>query len=48
MVNRFWHYVDVITHSAAQLDRQHWVVISVIVLVVGMICMRGFGSRNNY
>jgi hypothetical protein len=48
MVNQFWHYVDVITRNAAQLDRQHWVILSVVVLVVGLICMRGFGSRNSY
>ena len=48
MIDRFWHYVDVITRTASQLDRQHWVILSVVVFVVGLISMRGFGSRNNY
>ena len=48
MVNQFWHYVDVVTRNAAQLDRQHWVILSVVVFVVGLVCMRGFGSRSNY
>jgi hypothetical protein len=48
MFDRVWHYLDVFTRSAAQLDRQHWVILSVLVLVMGLICMRGFGSRSNY
>lgn len=48
MVDKLWHYVDVITRSASQLDRQHWVILSVVVLIVGLVCMRGFGSRNYY
>jgi len=48
MLDQIWHYVDVVTRSASQLDRQHWVILSFVVLVVGFVCMRGFGSRNNY
>lgn len=48
MVDKLWHYVDVVTRAASQLDRQHWVILSVAVLVVGLVCLRGFGSRNNY
>jgi hypothetical protein len=48
MVDKFWHYVDVVTRSAAHLDRTQWVILSVVVLGVGILCMRGFGSRNNY
>ena len=48
MVNKIWHYVDVVTQAASQLDRQHWVILSVVVLGLGLACMRGFGSRNNY
>jgi hypothetical protein len=48
MVDKFWHYADVITRAASQLDRQHWVILSVVVLVLGLVCMRGFGSRSNY
>ncbi|HEX5102481.1 MAG TPA: hypothetical protein VFV87_01635 [Pirellulaceae bacterium] len=48
MANEFWNYVNLVTRSASQLDRTHWVVISILVLVIGLICMRGFGSRNYY
>jgi hypothetical protein len=43
-----WRIVDRITTYAGQLDRQQWIILSVLVLMLGLITMRGFGSRNNY
>jgi hypothetical protein len=43
-----WRIVDQITRYAGQLDRHQWIMLSVLVLVLGLITMRGFGSRNNY
>ena len=40
--------LDQVTRYAGGLERQHWVLISVVVLGLGMLCMRGFGSRNSY
>jgi hypothetical protein len=40
--------IDVITQNAGRFDRQDWVLISFLVLVLGLITMRGFGSRTNY
>jgi hypothetical protein len=48
MIDRVWHYVYLVTRYAEHLDRQQWIIISVLVLVVGLITMRGFGSRNDY
>jgi hypothetical protein len=48
MVDQFWHYVDFVTRTASHLDRQQWVILSFVVLVVGVVCLRGFGSRTNY
>jgi hypothetical protein len=48
MPDVFYRYLDQLTRYAGQLDRQHWVVLSVGVLVVGLACMRGFGSRKDY
>ena len=48
MVDTFWRYLDRLTAYAGNLERQHWVLLSVAVLVMGLICMRGFGSRNKY
>ena len=43
-----WRLIDEVTRYAGQLDRQHWVMISVFVLILGLFTLRGFGSRNNY
>jgi hypothetical protein len=48
MADMVWHYIDLVTRHASHLDRQHWVLLSVLVLGLGMLCMRGFGSRTNY
>ena len=41
-------FIDLVTRYAGQLDRQQWIILSVLVLMLGLITMRGFGSRNNY
>jgi hypothetical protein len=48
MLDRVCHFIDSVTRSASQLDRQQWLVLSILVLVIGLISMRGFGSRSNY
>jgi hypothetical protein len=48
MPYQVWRFVDTVTRYAGQLDRQQWIVLSVLVLIVGLVSMRGFGSRNNY
>jgi hypothetical protein len=40
--------IEIVTRYAGQLDRQQWVIVSVLVLGLGLVTMRGFGSRNNY
>ncbi len=30
------------------LGPRHWVVILAAMILVGVICLRGFGSRSNY
>lgn len=47
-MNQIWRLVDFVTRQAGQLDRQEWIVLSVLILVLGLVTMRGFGSRNNY
>jgi len=48
MPYQVWRFVDLVTLYAGQLDRQQWIAVSVLVLVLGLITMRGFGSRSNY
>jgi hypothetical protein len=35
-------------HWINGLDRQEWLVVLVVAMVLGFLCMRGFGSRSNY
>jgi hypothetical protein len=48
MSDMVWHYLELLTRNANSLERQHWILISVVVLGVGLVCLRGFGSRTNY
>jgi hypothetical protein len=48
MPNPIWRVINIITTYAGQLDRQQWVVISFLVLGLGLLTLRGFGSRSNY
>jgi hypothetical protein len=47
-MNHVARIVDELTAIAGGFDRQQWILISVVVLIVGLVSMRGFGSRNNY
>lgn len=31
-----------------QMETQHWLYVLVGVVLVGLFCLRGFGSRSNY
>jgi hypothetical protein len=43
-----WRVFNVITSYAGQLDHQQWVIVSFLVLGLGLLTLRGFGSRSNY
>ena len=40
--------IETVTRLAGQLDRQQWVIVSFLVLGLGLLTLRGFGSRSNY
>lgn len=40
--------IDGALQSVSHLDRNAWLVVLVAALVVGTICLRGFGSRSDY
>lgn len=48
MLDYVYQAANVATNHLNQFDRQHWLWISVAVLALGLLCMRGFGSRTNY
>lgn len=39
--NTSWNWLN-------QLDRQEWLMLLLVGMVVGFFCMRGFGSRSKY
>jgi hypothetical protein len=44
-------YRQFLNHAAGILDRmgpQGWVLVLAAMIVVGGVCMRGFGSRSRY
>jgi hypothetical protein len=48
MPNEVNQLVNYVTVEAGRFDRHQWIIISVVVLIIGLVTMRGFGSRNNY
>jgi hypothetical protein len=48
MLDYIYRVAHVVTNYVNQFDRQHWLWISVGVLALGLLCMRGFGSRTDY
>jgi hypothetical protein len=41
-------FIDYVTRTVGQFDRNTWIVIGVGLVVVGLVTMRGYGSRQNY
>ena len=48
MLEKVWACLETVTRQASQLERNHWIILSVGVLLLGAACMRGFGSRDSY
>jgi hypothetical protein len=40
--------VDAALQSVSHLDRNAWLFVLIGALVIGLICLRGFGSRSDY
>ena len=43
-----WRYYAKLMSWVSTLNRTEWFILLVCVLIVGALCMRGFGSRKNY
>jgi hypothetical protein len=37
-----------IINTVNRMDMQQWTMVAVLVVVIGVICMRGYGSRKYY
>ena len=42
------YYFGIAADAPTHFDYRHWVVFTGICVVIGVLCMRGFGSRKNY
>ena len=47
-MNAVWVIVRTGMSYFTRLGPQGWLLCFVIVMVAGVVCMRGFGSRSNY
>jgi hypothetical protein len=49
---QMWYQIQSTISKAQQslphMDREHWIAVFVIAVIVGCFCMRGFGSRTGY
>jgi hypothetical protein len=41
-------YIDTYLRYIAQMSEWDWFVVLLVVLAMGIVCMRGFGSRTTY
>ena len=48
MWNQIERVLGPLFRSCSSLSRYEWIAVFVGVLIVGYLCMRGFGSRANY
>jgi hypothetical protein len=45
---RVTRFVDQVTRMVGDFETYHWVGIGALLIVVGLVCMRGFGSQKAY
>jgi hypothetical protein len=48
MWDTIWGFGDSVVQQTGRLDRTQWLFVFVGIVVIGFVCMRGFGSRSNY
>ena len=39
---------DELRMAVERMDSNQWIGVSVVAMVLGALCLRGFGSRTNY
>jgi hypothetical protein len=48
MLDYLWSFGRVIIRYTGEFNRTEWIYILVGAVVVGFLCLRGFGSRKDY
>jgi hypothetical protein len=43
-----WYAYNWLMRTAGGLNHQEWLIVLIAVMALGVICLRGFGSRSNY
>jgi len=43
-----YNWIHDVIRYASRLDPQQWLLVLIGVIVVGFLCLRGFGSRSQY
>jgi hypothetical protein len=43
-----YNWIHEVFRFAGRLDPQQWLLVLLVVIIIGLICMRGFGSRSQY
>jgi hypothetical protein len=43
-----YNWIREVLYYASRLDPQQWLLVLGAVIVIGLICLRGFGSRSEY
>ena len=47
-MNHVWQLWNVAMRFIERMDTQEWGLVLAAMIVLGFLCMRGFGSRANY
>ena len=42
------HYIRQVMRFIETMDTQEWILVLFGVVIVGLVCLRGFGSRSKY
>ncbi len=48
MISKLSHYFDQLSRYVGRMGIQEWLLVLVGVIIVGLMCLRGYGSRSNY
>jgi hypothetical protein len=43
-----YNWIRSVIHYADRLNPQQWLLVLGAVIIIGLLCMRGFGSRKQY
>jgi len=44
----FWYLYKDLLHYTSHFRVHDWIMLSLLVLMLGLLCMRGFGSRAKF